>query len=93
MVWSTDADDAKVLLGIPIPMNYLIIDQLVLNSVDICLDNTLQISGKSLLCFAKIGEIDYSKITKMLVKFCMSNFKIAYITQFSMDFNNLGHKI
>ena len=57
MAWSTDADDAKMLLDIPLSMNYVIIDQLVLNLVEICLDNTLQIICKSLLCFAKIAEI------------------------------------
>ena len=94
MVWSTDADDAKILVDIPlpIPMNYVIIDQLSLNVGDIYLDTTLQIC-KSLLCFAKIGKIDYSNIAKIWhVKFCMVNFKIVYLGQFSMDFNNLDLK-
>ena len=50
MVWSTDEDDAKMLLDIPFQMNYVIIDQLALNLVDICFDNTLLISCES---FAK----------------------------------------
>ena len=62
---------------------------LALNLVDICLDNMLQISCESFLCFAKIGKIEYSKISVKiwLVKF--SNFKIAYLARFSTDFNNL----
>ena len=48
----------------------------------IYLDNALQILCKSLLCFAKIGKIDYSKIVKIsLVKFCMFNFKILCLAQ------------
>ena len=42
-VWSTDADDAKMLLDIPFPMSQVITDQLAFNSVNICLDNMLQI--------------------------------------------------
>ena len=51
MVWSTDADDAKMLLGILFPMSQAIIDQLALNTAQICLDNTLKILCKSLPCF------------------------------------------
>ena len=83
MVWCTDADDVKMLLDIPFPMNYVIIDQLALNLADIFLNNTLQILSKSPLCFEKIW----------LVKFCMFNFKIAYLTQLLTDFNNLDLKI
>ena len=96
MVSSTDSDDAKMLLAldIPFPMNYVIIGQLALNLVDICLDNKLQILCKSLLCFAKIWKIDWSKSAKIwLVKFCMFNFKIVYLAQFSTDFNSLDLKI
>ena len=39
MVWSTDADDARMLLDIPFPMNQVITDQLGFNLVDICIDN------------------------------------------------------
>ena len=46
MVWLTDADDAKMLLDIPFPMNYVIINQLALNLIDTCLDNMLQILSK-----------------------------------------------
>ena len=75
-------------------MNHVIIDQLALNSVDICLDITLQISCKSFLCFAKIGKTDCPKISKIwLVKFSMFNFKIVYLAQFSTDFNNLDLKV
>ena len=75
-------------------MNYVIIDQFTLNLVDICLDNTLQILCKLLLCFAKIGNIDYSKIAKTwIVTFCIFNFKIVYHAKFSMDFNSLDLKI
>ena len=42
MVWPTDADEAKMLPDISLVMNYVIIDHLELNSVDICLDNMLQ---------------------------------------------------
>ena len=94
MVWSTDANDAKMLLDIPVRMNYIIIDQLALNLVDFCFDNTLQILFESFLCFAKVGETDYSEIAKiLLVKFCMFNFKIVYLTQFSTDFSSLDLKI
>ena len=66
MEWSTDADDSKMLLGIPFPMNHVIIDQLAFNLVGICIDNMLQmLLRKSLLCFAKIGNIDCSKIAKI----------------------------
>ena len=64
MVWSSDTYDAKMLLDISFPMNYVIINQLSLNLVDICLHDTLRIICKSLLCFAKIGTIDYSKIAR-----------------------------
>ena len=94
MVLSVNAGDARMLLEIPFSTNYVIVDQLALNLVDICPDNTPQISCKSLLCFAKIGNIDYSKIPKIwLVKFCMFNFKIAYLAEFSQDFNTLDLKI
>ena len=43
MVWPTDADDAKMLLEVPFPMNYVTLNQLALHLTDICLDNTLQI--------------------------------------------------
>ena len=78
MVWSTNADDAKMLLGIPFPMNYVIIYHLTLNLVDIGIDNKLKILWKSLLCFVNIEKIDYSKIAKIwLVKFCLFNFKTS----------------
>ena len=94
LVWSTKPDDTKMLLDILFPLNHVIIDQLVLNLVNICLDNTLQISCKSFLCSAKIGKIDYSTIAKIwLIKFSMFNFKIAYLTQFSTDFNHLNLKV
>ena len=54
IVWSTAANDIKMLLDIPFSMNYVINDQLALNLLDICLDNTLQVLCKSLLCFAKL---------------------------------------
>ena len=73
----------KMLLAIPFPMCYVIIDQLALNQVDICLDNTLQILCNSLLCFAKIGKTHYSKIAKIWpVDFCMLNFKTVHVAQF-----------
>ena len=93
MVRSTKTDDAKTLLVIPFPMNYVIIDKLALNLVDICLDNTLQILCKSLLYFAAIGKHYYSKITKIwLLKFCTFNFKTVFLAQFLTDFNNLDLK-
>ena len=76
IVWSNDADDVKMLLDIPFPMNYVIIDQLALNLVDIVLNNTLKTSCKSLLCFEMIEKIDCSKTAKIwLVKFCTFNLK------------------
>ena len=74
MVWSIDADDDKMLLNIPFPTNSVVTDQLALNLVEIYLDNTLMILCESFLYFAKIGKIDYSKITKnWLVKFCSNS--------------------
>ena len=61
---STDAEDVKMLLDILSPMNNVTNDQLSLNSVHICPDNILQILRKSLLCFAKIWKIDFSKSPK-----------------------------
>ena len=40
-------------------MNNVINDQLALNLVDICLDNTLHVLCKSLLCFSNIWKIDF----------------------------------
>ena len=65
MVWSTDVDDARMLLDILFPINYVIIDQFALNVIGICLDNMRQILFKSLLYFVKIGKIDYSKMAKI----------------------------
>ena len=48
MAWSNDAQDAKMLMDIPATMNNV---QLALNSVDICLDNMLQVLSKSLPCW------------------------------------------
>ena len=63
MAWSVDVDHAKVLLNILSLMNsykYIIAtnDQLALNLLDICLNNTLKIECESLLCFALIWKID-----------------------------------
>ena len=92
IVWSTDADNAKMLLDIPFPMNQVTTDQLAFNLVDICPDNMIQISCNSLLCFAQIGKIDdYSKISQ--VKVCMFKFKIVYLLPFLTDFNNIYLKI
>ena len=55
----------KMLLDIPFPMNYVIIDQLALNLVDTFLDNTLHILCKSLLCLEKIEKIDLPKTVKI----------------------------
>ena len=54
-----------MLLYIPFPMNQVVVDQLALNLVDICHDNTLKISRESFLCFAEIGKTDYSKIARI----------------------------
>ena len=76
-----------MLLDILFPINYAIIDQLALNLVYLCIDNTLKILCKSLLYFVKIRKINYSEIAKIwLVKFCMFNFKIVHIAQFLEDF-------
>ena len=58
MVWSTDADDAKILPDIPFPMNYVIIDQLALHLVDA----TDVIKIVAMLC--KIGKINHQKALK-----------------------------
>ena len=91
MMWSTDADDVKMLLDIPFPMNHVIIDQLALTLVDIFLNNKLQTLCKSLLCFEKIEKIDWSK--NWLVKFRILYFKTAYLAQLLTDFINLDVKI
>ena len=64
MVWSTDADDVKMLLDIPFPMNDVIIDQLALNLVDTFLKNTLQTLCNSSLCFEKIEKLTGLKLPK-----------------------------
>ena len=81
MAWSTDTEDVKMLLDIPSPMNVMN-DQLALNLVDICLDNTIHILRKSLLCFAKILRI---------LNFQLQN--SMYLALFSMDFNKFDLKI
>ena len=40
-------------------------DQSALNLADICLDNTLQILHKSLLCFVKFGRLTTEKSPKL----------------------------
>ena len=55
MAWSTDDEDARILLEIPSPIINATNDQLTLKLVDISFDNTPQISCKSLLCFVKIN--------------------------------------
>ena len=68
MAWSTDQENARMLLDIPSPMNNVINDQLTLKLFDIYFDNTLL--SKSLLCFSKIWKTDYLKIAKIwIVKF------------------------
>ena len=64
MVWSADADDAKMLPDIPFLMNCVIIGQLALNLVDIYLDNTLHISCELLLCLQKLGTLTAQKSPK-----------------------------
>ena len=59
IAWSTDEKDARVLLDILSLMNNVINDQLALNLVDICLDNTLHMLRKSLLCFSNMWKIDF----------------------------------
>ena len=61
MVWSTDAADV---LDISFPMNSVVIDQLALNFFDIYRDNTLQISFKSLLYFARIDDTAKGGLTQ-----------------------------
>ena len=77
------------MLDNPFSMNFVIVDQLASHLADTCPDKKLQILRKSLLCFAKIGKINYSKIAKIwFVKFCLFNFKIVYLVQFSTHFND-----
>ena len=40
MLFSTYADNVKMVIDIPLPMNYVVVDQSALNLVDIWLDNT-----------------------------------------------------
>ena len=69
-----------MMVDITSPMTNIITDQLALMLVSICLDNMIQILGKSLLC--KNFEIEYSKIAKMMVDitFPMTNIKIDQLT-------------
>ena len=53
-----------MLLDIPFPMNYVIIDQLALNLVDICLANALYMLCKFLLCFQKFVRLTNQKSPK-----------------------------
>ena len=64
MAWSTKAENVTMLLDPPghSPLMNKINDHLALNLVDICLNITLPMLCKSLLCFAKIWKIEYSKI-------------------------------
>ena len=69
MVWSTAVEDAIMPLDISSPAN-AINNQSAFKLVDVCLDNKLHISRKSLLRFAEVWKIDYSKTAKIwLVKF------------------------
>ena len=43
IAWSSDEDDARMLVGILSPMNSVMNDQLTLKLVDVCFDNALQI--------------------------------------------------
>ena len=70
-MWSTDADNAKMMLDIPLPTKYVIIDQLALKLVDICLDKTLQILCKSLVytyALQELGKLTAQKSQKMACK-------------------------
>ena len=81
-IFIRNADDAKMLLDIFVPMNSVIIDQLALSLVS--LDNMLQILSKSLLRFAKIGKIVYSTIAKIwLVKFVLGT--ACFLGQFGIN--------
>ena len=46
MSCSTDEENARMMLDVPSPMNNVINDQLILNLVDICFDDTLQVLDK-----------------------------------------------
>ena len=66
MAWSIDEEDATMLRGdTPSPMNDDINDQFTSKIIEICFDNPLQMLCISLLCFANIGKIDYSKIVEI----------------------------
>ena len=54
VLYTTHLEGTKMKCDIPSTMNNVINDQFALNLVDICLDNTLQILCKLLLCFVKI---------------------------------------
>ena len=57
MARPTDQEDARMLLDISSPMNNVINDQFTLKLVDICFVDTLHITCKSFLYFAKIWKI------------------------------------
>ena len=80
-VWSTDSEDFKM---INVRNN-----QLNLNLVYICLDTTLQMLCKSLLCFAKIWRIDY---TKKSPKFDIQNLECSTKNSISLSVFNRFHQ-
>ena len=83
-MWSTDADDAKMLQDIPFPINFVPIDQLALNLFHICSITHYRCYVDRFYASQKLG------IAKVwLAKFCRFNFKTVYLIQFSTDFNNL----
>ena len=64
MIWSTDEEDAKMLLDIPSPMNNVISDPFTLELTDISLNNTRQKLCK-LQCFVKILKTEQPKVDKI----------------------------
>ena len=64
MVWSNDADDAKMLLDIPFPLNYVIIVQLSLNLVDVCHDKRYRYYLNRCYALQTLGRLTTQKPPK-----------------------------
>ena len=65
MVWSTDADDVKMLLDIPFLINYVIIDQLALNLVDVVLIIRYRYSVNRCYALQKLERLTIQKSPKV----------------------------
>ena len=92
MAWSTDAEDAGMLVEVTSSMNNVIRYQFALSLVDTFLDKMPQIFDKSLLYFVKFGKLTAQKSPKFgFVKFWIFTCKIVQIIHSVL--RSLGLKI